>query len=395
MKPSPATESLCTNDPHPRTGQEEVVQGPTHGLLLLPTMDDMLDTFLEDVRRAKRRVYIETYIFADDKMGRLVSDALAAAAQRGVTVRLLFDPLGSQKTSKEFFERLRRRGVAACAYREPTPLWIGKHDFPRDHSRVMVVDDHAFTGGAAWAEPWLPKDRGGQGWHDVCVQVRGPCVQDFADLFARRWNEADGDPDQVADFGTGDRYPELELVADTPVRENLVYDRHRAAIQRAERRIWIENAYFFPPPDFLHDLYEASARGVDVQLVLPGETDLPVVTRAARSEYRDWMEHGLELYEYQRCVLHSKFALVDDDWCTVGTFNCNPTSVGFANEVNLFVFEPTFVGQVAKLFAADREASRRIDERYLAKRGVIDQTIDQLAADGLNLLDRLAGPASR
>jgi len=372
---------------------EPVIRTGAHRLLLLPSMGDMLDTFLADIAQAQRRVMVETYIFADDKMGQLVSDALVAAAKRGVPVRLLFDPLGSQKTKAEFFDELRGQGLEVRAYREPSPLWVGKQDFPRDHSRVMVVDEHAFTGGAAWADPWLPKERGGHGWHDVCVQVRGPCVDDFAALFDRRWAEAQGEPLDVIDFGTGDRYPDLELVADTPAKLNLVYDRHRAAIQRATRRVWIENAYFFPPPDLLHDLYEAAQRGVDVQLILPGETDLPIVTRAARSEYRDWMEHGLTLFEYQQCVLHSKFALVDDDWCTVGTFNCNPTSVNFANEVNVFVFHPAFVARVAELFEADRAVSRRIDERFLAERGVVDQTIDQLAADALNVVDRLAGPS--
>jgi cardiolipin synthase len=390
MEPADRAGSKCGDR---QTGDEPVVRTELHGLLLLPSMEDMLDTFLGDIDKAERRVMVETYIFADDKMGQMVADALATAAKRGVSVRLLFDPLGSQKTNLEFFEELRSRGVEVRAYRTPSPLWVGKQDFPRDHSRVMVVDDHAFTGGAAWADPWLPKERGGHGWHDVCLQVRGPCVDDFVALFDRRWKEAKGEPIEVIDFGTGDRYPDLELVADTPAKLNLVYDRHRAAIQRAKQRVWIENAYFFPPPDLLHDLYEAAERGVDVQLILPGETDLPIVTRAARSEYRDWIEHGLILHEYQQCVLHSKFALVDDDWCTVGTFNCNPTSVNFANEVNVFVFDPRFVSRVAKLFAADRELSLRIDEGFLSARGLVDQTIDQLAADALNVVDRLAGPS--
>src|SRR6185436_10963869 len=118
------------------------------------------------------------------------------------------------------------------------------------------------------------------------------------------------------------------LIGDTPNRQTRVYDCYRWAIQSARRRVFIENAYFFPPPALLLDLYAAAARGVDVRIILPGASDLPIMQRAARAEFGSWIDHGLRVFEYQPCMLHSKFAVVDDDWCTVGTFNANATSTG-------------------------------------------------------------------
>ncbi|WP_438041086.1 phospholipase D-like domain-containing protein [Sorangium sp. So ce128] len=260
---------------------------------------------------------------------------------------------------------------------------------PRDHSRVIVIDDHAYTGGAAWGDEWLPERRGGRGWHDVCMRLEGPCVEDFAFLFERRWREADGGSEGVRDYATGRKYPDLELVADTPDDNARVYARYREAIRRSRERIWIENAYFFPPAGMLKDLVDAAARGVDVQIILPGETDLPIIKRAARAEHAAWLDRGFTIFEYQRDVLHSKFALVDGDWCTIGTFNANPSSLSAVNEVNLFVFDPAFVAQVADLFSRDRADSRPVTRGTLAARSLRGKAADWLAHGALSLLDKL------
>jgi len=363
-----------------------------HHELVLLTMDTMLWSLFADIENAKRRVFIETYICAGDELGCRLGDALAEAAKRGLDVRLLYDPLGSQKTEQRHFDELSERGVGARAYRPKELVAASGAPFPRDHSRIMVVDDHGYTGGAAWADPWLPKEAGGDGWHDVCLRVRGPAVEDFAEFFERRWCEGAKPEATPCDLCTGDKYSDLELVADTPKRDSLVYDRHRAAFERARERIWIENAYFFPPPAMLKDLYDAARRGIDVRVIMPAQTDLPIIQRAARSEYTDWLEHGIRIYEYEPCVMHSKYAVIDDDWCTVGTFNANPTSVGLANEVNVFVRDRGFVARVAEQFETDLGKSKEVTRQHARARPILQQAVDQMAADAFNVIDRIVGP---
>lgn len=360
-----------------------------HALTLLPGMEAMLGSIFRDVDRAERRIDIETYIYRDDLLGRSFADVMGRAVARGVRARLLYDPLGSNKTDAPFFDELRRRGIEVRAYR-PLAVALGHGGLlPRDHSRVIVIDECAYTGGAAWGDEWLPERRGGEGWHDVCTRIAGPSVEDFAFLFEQRWREADGEGGGLRDFATGRKYPDLELVADTPDDNVRVYARHREAIQRSKERIWIENAYFFPPAGMLKDLVDAARRGVDVQIILPGETDLPIIQRAARAEHGAWLDRGFKLFEYQRDVLHSKFALVDGDWCTIGTFNANPSSLTAVNEVNLFVFDPGFVARVADLFSRDRADSRPVTRDALAARSLLDKAADCLAHGALSLLDAL------
>lgn len=394
-RPAEAPDPLasCASPSEPFRGPfEPPILTVQHALTLLPGMDAILHAITRDVDQARTRVAIETYIYRDDKLGRSFGDALARAAARGVPTRLLYDPLGSEKTSPAFFDELRARGVEVRAYR-PAKILDGT-SWPRDHSRVIVIDGAAYTGGAAWGDEWLPKQLGGEGWHDVCLRASGPVVEDFETLFAQRWQEAVMEIGTPLDFATADKYPDLELVGDTPDRQHRVYDRYRQAIQRARRRVWIENSYFYPPPALLKDLYEAAARGVDVRIIVPRDSDLPLLKRAARAEFSRWIEHGLRVFEYEPCMLHGKFAVIDDDWSTVGTFNANPTSVGLVNEVNLFVFDQAFVARVAQLFAADLALGQEVTLEALKARPLLEQAVDQLANGTMNLVDAVIGPPS-
>jgi cardiolipin synthase len=372
--------------------EEPLIETALHALRLLPGPTAILETIEGAVDRATARVFVETYIFRDDTLGRRFGERLAAAAARGVPVKLLYDPLGSQETDRTFFEELRRRGVDVRPYRRPGLKPGLLNPFPRDHGRAIVVDDQAFTGGAAWGDQWLPRSEGGEGWHDVCIEiVRGPIVGDFAHLFEMRWREAAGSS-APCDLDTGEKYPDLVLVADCPAERAIVFQRHRHQIRTAKSRVWIENAYFFPPAPMLRDLAEAARRGVDVKVIVPEGSDLPIISRAARSEFAQWLSAGIAIFEYGQRMMHSKFAVVDDDWCTIGTFNANATSLAMANEVNLFVHDPRFVARAAELFERDLAASTPVDQARARRGSLIDRAVDRMAATALGIVETAFGP---
>lgn len=371
----------------PETSDEPPIVTAHHTLVLLPEVEAMLRSVLGEIGRARRRVLIECYIFIDDKLGRMLGDALMKAAARGASVRVIYDPLGSHLANDAYFDELRAGGVEVRAYRPAATMPGPGTIFPRDHSRIIVADDAAYTGGAAWAEQWMPEAWGGGGWHDVCVRAAGPCVEDFVRVFDQRYREANAEVATPVDIDTRGAYPDVRLVADTTTRASLVEQHHREAIRRAKRRVWMENAYFFPSTDMLRDLYEAAARGVDVQIMLPGETDLPLLRRAARSEYQAWIEHGMKVWEYEGRVMHSKFALIDDDWCTIGTYNANPSSMALVNEINLFVFDPAFVERVERLFLSDLRFCRRVTVEDVKGLSLLTRAGDALANNALTILD--------
>jgi cardiolipin synthase len=193
-------------------------------------------------------------------------------------------------------------------------------------------------------------------------------------VFTRRWRESSHGPAarNVWAYATADKFPDVELVTDSPEKRNLVFERHRERVRSARRRVWMENAYFCPPQPLLDDLFAAAQRGVDVKIIVPGETDLPSIRRAARADYAEWIARGVGIYEYQPTVLHAKFALVDDDWTTVGTFNANPTSLRWANEANLFVRDERFAREAEQVFLEDLAWSREVDTGALATRPVLE-----------------------
>ena len=360
-------------------------------------MPEMLDVLYRDIESAKTKIDIECYIYSSDEFGSSFAERLCTAQQRGVKVRVLYDPLGSQKSEREFFERMSGKGVDFRPYR---PAWVSLGSgklAPRDHGRIFLVDDRAaYTGGAAWAKQWAPPDQGGDGWQDINIRCEGPVVADFARLFQQRWQEAEGKGQPPRDFDTGDKYPDLRLVGDTPRKdESLVFNTHVERICEARKRIWIANAYFLPPAPMLRCILEAAKRGVEVKILLPGESDLQIIRRASRHEYATWMEGGMQIYEYQGVVMHSKYAVVDDDWCTVGTFNANSTSLGAANEINVFVTRPDFVEVCARQFEKDLGQAQRITPEMAKDRSFLTQAGDQLANDVFALADLVLGPKDK
>jgi len=347
-------------------GLEGSAQSPASRMEVMGDMGDFADRVLGEIGRARRRVDIECFIVRADRLGSELARALAAAVARGVRCRLLYDPLGCRTTPRSYFATLAERGVEVRRFGWVGALLLGRllgRPAARNHARVIVVDDAAYTGGHAWGDEWWPAARGGEGWHDVCCGVEGAIVEDFATLFEQHWSQSNASR-PIRDY-LGEPRDGVRLVSDAPVKESVILGRYLAAIAAARRRVWLANAYFFPPPSLRDALVKARARGVDVKILVPGVSDVPVVQYAAESQYRRWMALGLELWEYQRVVMHSKYALVDDDWCLIGTFNANVASVAFAIEVALVSHRASDGAAVAAQLQRDLAVSRRVDAARL------------------------------
>jgi cardiolipin synthase A/B len=360
-------------------GRDAIGPEQPHRESRMEVMGDMgvfADNVLRGIDRATRRVVVECFIVRDDKLGRALGGALAGAVARGVSCRLLYDPLGCRLTKRSFFEELRRAGVEVRAYGWMGALLFGR-PAARDHARVIVVDDRAFTGGHAWGDEWLPQARGGQGWHDVCCAVSGPIVEDFAELFEQHWRQS-LDQAPLSDY-LGEIRDGLRLVSDAPVHRSMVLAGYLEAIDRARQRVWIANSYFFPTPRLYRALVAACRRGVEVRVLLPGISDLPIIQWAARAAYRRWMRDGMQIWEYQGVVMHSKYAIFDDDCCVIGTFNANAVSVVAAIEVVLVSRVRAQVAQTALQFRKDLDGSLRVDEESLRRRSIFRRLLDCLA----------------
>nr|MCU0683042.1 phosphatidylserine/phosphatidylglycerophosphate/cardiolipin synthase family protein [Polyangiaceae bacterium] len=340
VRAAPPTSGVvpCHRPAYSSTPSAEAGEAYEHEARPLPGMEEVLDSLSDDVRRAQQRIWVGTYIYREGRLGQYFAGMFAYAARRGLDVRVLYDALGSRRMPRAFVDRMRAQGVACRAYRPLSTSLRSLAPFPREHSRIVLFDDVGYVGGAAWSDKWLPQAWGGEGWREVCCRVRGPATQGMAAAFDYRWRAAGGEP--VGDYEgvSGGPTQDVTFVTDTPRPPPLLYDLHRERVRSARHRVWLANAYFCPPRGLEDDLCEAAARGVDVRIITPGsKNDVAMIRRAAIARYERWLEGGLRLFEYQPVMFHAKYAVIDDDWATIGTFNLNATSLRWVNEANFIV----------------------------------------------------------
>ncbi len=324
---------------------------------------------LDAIRNARRNIRLEVYMFIDDAVGELFSRALGEAALRGVHVTVLYDWLGSLSTRSSFFGRLREQGVDVRAFK---PLSFARGIgalIRRDHRKILVVDGEiAFVGGINLAAEWAPRGHGG-GWRDDVMKVEGPASLMLERLFCASWRmEAHKRLYRLRRRHAGRRQRLLTRGDANAVILSSRRAIHRAylrAIEHARHSVMIANAYFLPDRKLLAALRDAARRGVRVQLILAGMSDHPIVKWAGRALYDRMLRWGVEIHEWHDGVLHSKTAVVDGVWGTVGSFNLEPMSLRFNYEANLVFSDPRWGRALARSFLEDCERCHRIDpERW-------------------------------
>ena len=336
------------------------------GALAFPAM-------LAVIRAAKRSVCFENFIFAHDATGEEFARGLENARGRGAEVRVLYDPLGTMLVKGgSIARRLRHADVEARPFRPVTFAlpWSWLHFTHRDHRKLLIADDlAAVVGGLCIADHWSPAERGGSGWRDTALLVRGPAVADLQLAFERMWRRARG----VVRENLGTLLEARALTLPPPrghAKVIVVGDRPRtqrvAALyewlaDNAERSIDIADAYFVAPRRVMRALMTAARRGVRVRVLLPGRNNHPIAGLAARRIYEPLLEAGAEIYEWGGVMLHAKSIVVDHAISMVGSSNLDPLSLHRNYELNVLVADADVGRQMAELFETDIGAARRVD----------------------------------
>ena len=340
---------------------------------------------------AKDHINLEVYILEDDDVGRQVADLLIRCQRRGVQVNLIYDSVGSLQTPPEFFARLTDAGVKVVEFNPVNPAkarkdWVVDH---RDHRKLLIVDGRtAFTGGinfssvysgGSLSHPMRTPRRDDKGeeklrWRDTHVKIEGPVVTQFQQLFLQTWERQKGDPLPPKRYlphvdAKGNQV--VRAIGSTPdstvsvMRITLL-----SAIARAERSVHLTNAYFGPDEEFLEQVKGAARRGVDVKILLPGRTDFWAPLYAGRSHYSDLLAAGVKVYEQQDAMQHSKTAVIDGVWSTVGSMNLDQRSFLNNDEINAVVLGEDFANQMEPMFQDDLAQSRQVTPEEWAHRGL-------------------------
>lgn len=314
---------------------------------------------------AEREILLESYIFKDDTTGRLFLEDAAAAVRRGASVRVMADTVGSLETRAEFWREMERRGVEVCLFQPFFRRFWWFQPF-RDHRKILVVDRRiGFTGGMNIGEEYgSPRPRPGQTWRDTHVRVEGPAAWEMAVVFAEGWTRTHGRPFSIEPLPAeeAERPGARILVLDSrPWRGHAESAAVLAALVGAARRsVWITNAYFAPGRLAVDVLGEAAKRGVDVRLLLPGWTDVPLLRHAAHGYYADLLARGVRVFEYHGHVLHAKSLVVDGYASVVGSTNLDFRSFVFNAECNLVILDRTTGATLEEIFRRDLETSEEV-----------------------------------
>ncbi|HEY3449367.1 MAG TPA: phospholipase D-like domain-containing protein [Myxococcales bacterium] len=318
----------------------QVILGNEVGLLV--GGDEAYPRMLEAIASAKRKVWLEVYELWDDAVGRLFRDALVAKARSGVDVRVLVDALGAAMTAGPLLDQLKAGGVKVRAVFELRPWLRAWRWFRRDHRKMLVVDGRvAFTGGLNVGLPYAGVKYGGGGWQDLQLEVRGPAVAPLGRLFARLWRRNGGEPIDEPPHGPVAGTDVVRVLANHLSRSRKeIRHAYHFAIRRAERSILIANAYFLPGPRMMKALIKACRRGVEVTVILPGNSDIPTFQLASRARYGKLLAAGARIFELRDSMLHAKAAVVDDQWSTVGSCNLDTWSLHRNLELNVAVLGP-------------------------------------------------------
>ncbi len=347
------------------------------------------------IRSARDHINLESYIIDDDEIGRQFADLLLQQQGRGVQVNVIYDSFGALNTPRAFFDRLEAGGIAVLEFNPINPL-EGNADWElnsRDHRKLLVVDGRiAFIGGInissvyssgsilkrpgkAAAKAAAKADQGGVAWRDTDLEIEGPVVAELQKLFMETWEKQRGEPLAARDY-----FPKLNPKGQDIVRAigstpddpySLIYLTLISAIGNAEKQVLLTNAYFVPDPKLLQTLMEAAARGVDVKLILPSQSDSAIVFHAGRSNYAALLKAGVKIYERQGAVLHSKTALIDGVWSCVGSTNLDWRSFLDNDEVNAVILGRDFARKMQAMFTEDLEASTSIELKQWNERPVM------------------------
>lgn len=331
------------------------------------------------ITTAVQRVWIELYLVESGHICAHLITALVAAKQRGLEVRLLIDGLGAQGMSHADRRHLSEAGVDLRVYNPPDwrhPL----RSLLRDHRKILIIDDLAYTGGAGISDDFAQSSPAP--WRETMVAMRGDIVAQWCCLFDSVWQgQPTLAPIPISRAGTFSARVNASQ-ADLP--QHLQASLLRA-MAHARQRIWIATPYFLPPRRLRKALRQAARRGVDVRLLIPGRhNDHPLIGLLSHSFLARLGAHGVKTYQYRPRFLHTKVYLCDQ-WCSLGSSNMDRWGMFWNLEANLEVDSAEFSDRIVAMLTTDFAAAERLPAAALSAWHRLLQRCTHLI---INLLER-------
>jgi cardiolipin synthase len=348
---------------------------PGNRVMFLNNGDEFYPAMLKAIGDAKESITIEAYIYWAGDVGMQFAKALAERATAGVKVKILLDAVGSSSIGKEILKTLEDGGCQIAWYNPVRWGTVGRFN-NRTHRKSLIVDGRiSFTGGAGIADHWSGHAQNAKHWRDMMVCIDGPGGIPLQTGFSQNWLNTTGELISGPAF-----FPPLDPCGTIPVQtimsspeggSSAVRIMYYLSIVCAQQKLYIANAYFIPDKAAVDILIDAKRRGVDVKVMLPGDhNDMWIARHASIQLYGKLLEAGIEIYEYNRSMLHQKTMVVDSTWITIGTTNFDNRSFALNEESNVCLYDRKMAEEMERIFTDDLNACKKIDLESWRRRGL-------------------------
>ena len=350
--------------------------------LLKSGKEKFIDLF-QKIEEAKHHIHLEYFNFRNDSIANTLFELLGKKAQEGVEVRAIFDAFGNasnnQPLKKKHLKAIREKGIEIVKFDPIRFPWIN-HVFHRDHRKIVVIDGTiGYTGGMNIADYYINGLPEIGEWRDMHVRIEGEAVSHLQDIFLDMWNKC-----TKQNIGGEAYYPYRASTETVPTQENKVaiVDRYpkktsktmrrvyAKAIESAERNVQIINPYFTPTRIIKKAIKKAAEKGVNVEIMIPGKSDIKFTPDAALYIANQLRKKGANIYIYNGGFHHSKIMMIDSTYCTVGSTNLNSRSLHYDYEVNAFIFDKETTDELITMFKEDQEDSTLLTAEFNKKRSL-------------------------
>ncbi len=348
---------------------------PGNRVEILNNGHEFYPAMLEAINRAERSITIEAYIYWAGDIGRRFAEVLAAKARAGVPVKILLDAVGSATISDEILNTLKGGGCDVRWF-HPVRWWTMNRVNNRTHRKSLIIDGRVgFTGGAGIADQWLGNAEDPDHWRDIQIRIEGPAVMPLQSGFARNWLETTGElisgPIFYPERGPQGPLAVQSILSSPETGSSTVRIMYYLSIVCARKSIFIANPYFIPDANAINILLDAERRGVDVKVMTTGDHNDNALARANSTRlYGKLLAGGVEIYEYNRTMLHQKYMVCDGIWSVVGTTNFDNRSFALNDENNVCVYDRDFAAKWQEIFRRDLVACDRIGLEQWRHRGL-------------------------
>ena len=367
------TTSSCTNSDSTLIAylNSNGIQLSQHNKLkLLKSGEEKFIDLFQKIEQAKHHVHLEYFNFRNDSIANALFELLGKKAKEGVEIRAIFDAFGNfsnnQPLKKKHLKEIRESGIEIVKFDPFRFPWIN-HAFHRDHRKIVVIDGKiGYTGGMNIADYYIEGLPEIGDWRDMHIRIEGTAVNNLQDIFLDMRNKC-----TKQEIGGAAYYPiqndttncylsdkSVAIVDRYPRKDpKTMREVYAHAIENAENKVQIINPYFTPVKRIKKAIKKAADKGVKVEIMIPGKSDIGFTPDAAMYIANQLRKKGVDIYIYNGGFHHSKIMMVDSLYCTVGSTNLNSRSLRFDYEVNAFIFDKETTDKLIQIFREDKENS--------------------------------------